>query len=242
MTAHTDTTLIDLLGETRALLVESLRGTTQTVAQLAEAVGVSEVAVRRHLQVLERDGFVRGETETVRREGPGRPSQRYALTDRAQRLFPDRTAELASELLDYLEEAYGRSALLGFLRWRQARQGERYERELPEDGALADRVAQLAEALTEDGFPSCVGEVTVPEGATTLELRQEHCAIADVARDHPELCAYEAAMFQRLLGANVSRRETIAGGAPACVCTISTKPDQSTRTQRDRGAHDGHEG
>ena len=77
-------------------------------------------------------------------------------------------------------------------------------------------------------------DIDVPEGATMLELRQEHCAIADVARDHPELCAYEAAMFQRVLGASVSRRETIAGGANACVCTIKTNPNT--------GAPDGHEG
>jgi predicted ArsR family transcriptional regulator len=231
-TADTDATLVDLLGETRAQVVEALRGTTRTVAQLAGTLGVSDVAVRRHLQVLERDGLVRA--ETVRRDGPGRPSQSYALTDRARRLFPDRTAELANELLDYLEEAHGRRALLAFLRWRQARQGERYAGAIASGDDLAGRVDRLAGLLTEDGFLSNATAVDVPEGATTLELRQEHCAIADVARDHPELCAYEAAMFQRVLGANVSRRETIAGGANACVCTIKTTPDP--------GARDGHEG
>jgi predicted ArsR family transcriptional regulator len=230
-----ETTLVDLLGETRARVVQALRGTTRTVAQLAELLGVSEVAVRRHLQVLERDGLVGA--ETVRRAGPGRPSQHYALTDRARRLFPDRNAELANELLDYLEEVHGRPALVGFLRWRQGRQSERYAAAVPGEDELDGRVARLADLLTDDGFPSSVAEVDVPEGATTLELRQEHCAIADVARDHPELCAYEAAMFQRLLGANVSRRETIAGGANACVCTITTNDRTTTR-----GAADGHEG
>ena len=232
MHTDADATLVDLLGETRARVVEVLRGTTRTVAQLAGALGVSEVAVRRHLQVLERDGLVRA--ETVRRDGPGRPCQSYALTDRARRLFPDRNAELASELLDYLEEHHGRQALLGFLRWRQARQGERYASEVPTTDDLSGRVERLAGLLSEDGFPSRTHEVAAPEGATTLELRQEHCAIGDVARDHPELCAYEAAMFQRLLGAQVSRRETIAGGANACVCTI--------RTNSTTGARDGDEG
>jgi predicted ArsR family transcriptional regulator len=236
VTATDDTTLVDLLGETRAQVVEALRGTACTVAQLAEGLGVSEAAVRKHLAVLERDGLV--QSASVRRLGPGRPHQEYTLTDKARRLYPDRTAEFATELLDYLEEAHGRQALLGFLRWRQARQGDRYASEVSTDDELAARVERLADLLSEDGFASCVTEVDVPEGATTLVLRQEHCTIADIARDHPELCAYEAAMFQQILGANISRRETIAGGATACVCTVTT----NDRTNPTTGAPHVHEG
>ncbi len=241
MTAATESTLVDLLGKTRAQVVQALSGTAATVAQLAAELGVSEVAVRRHLQVLERDGLVRA--ETVRRDGPGRPGQQYTLTERAHRLFPDRTAELANELLDYLEDAHGRKALLGFLRWRQARQGERYAAAVgdDDDAALPTRVERLADLLSEDGFPSSVATVDVPEGATTLELRQEHCAIADIAAEHPELCAYEAALFQQLLGVSVSRRETIAGGANACVCTIKQPGNDPQRNANDTGAHDGDE-
>jgi predicted ArsR family transcriptional regulator len=56
-----------------------------------------------------------------------------------------------------------------------------------------------------------------------LRLVQRHCAIEDVAREHPEICAHEAAAFARVLGGDVrlSRRQTIAGGATACVCTVT---------------------
>lgn len=222
------TTLVGLLGDTRAQVVEALRGTALTVAELARDLGLSEVAVRRHLGLLERDGLV--QAVTVRRDGPGRPSAQYSLTERARRLYPDGNADLANELLDYLEDSYGRKALLGFLRWRQARQGERYTAALDGDaGGLAERTEQLAELLTADGFPSEVNEVAAAEGRTVLELRQHHCAIADVAEEHPELCAYEAALFQRLLGVQVSRRQTIAGGAPACVCSIGPAADRDER-------------
>jgi predicted ArsR family transcriptional regulator len=216
------TTLLDLLGETRGQVVELLRGRPGTAAELAAELGLSAVAVRRHLQVLERDGLV--DAQTVRREGPGRPSARYALTARARQLFPDRSADLANELLDYLADVHGRAALTAFLRWRQARHGARYAAHLAAASGPVERADLLARLLSEDGFAADVAPIQTPSGATVLQLRQEHCAIAEVAEEHPEMCAYEAALFQQVLGASLSRKSTIAGGAGACVCHI-TMPD-----------------
>jgi predicted ArsR family transcriptional regulator len=98
-----------------------------------------------------------------------------------------------------------------------------------QDGPLEERVRRLAEALTErrvrgrrrhrriGGAPGAGG--TLP----TLQLVQHHCVIEEVAREHPEICDYEAAAFSRALGTDVqlSRRETIADGARACVCTVT---------------------
>ena len=111
--------LVGLLGESRGRIVEALRRTPHSVGALAELIGVSEVAVRRHLSVLERDGLVTA--ETVRRSGPGRPCAMYHLTDRGRRLFPDQSAQFACELLEFLEEEHGRSAVLRFFQWRQNR-------------------------------------------------------------------------------------------------------------------------
>jgi predicted ArsR family transcriptional regulator len=221
VTAELHTTLLDLLGDTRAQVVELLRAQPATATELASELDISAVAVRRHLQVLERDGLV--DAETVRREGPGRPSARYALTARARRLFPDRSADLANELFDFLEEEHGRAALTGFLRWRQARHGDRYAADLAGVEDTSERAELLARLLSADGFAAQVSAVEAPDGATVLELRQEHCAIADVAEAHPEVCAYEAALFKQVLGANVSRKSTIAGGSNACVCHITSK-------------------
>lgn len=218
MTTRESATLVDLLGDTRASIVDLLRRQAQSVADLAGQLDLSEVAVRRHLQVLERDGLV--DAETVRRDGPGRPRACYTLTPRAERLFPDNSAQLANELLAYLEEEHGREALLGFIRWRAQRQGGRYAEAL----AVArpgNEVGRLAELLSDDGYLAEAEQVESADGRTVLELTQGHCAIKDVAEAHPEICAYETQLFSQLLGANVTREQTIAGGAPACVCHIT---------------------
>lgn len=211
--------LLDLLGETRGQVVDLLRTGPQPVAALAAHLGLTEAAVRRQLQSLERDGLV--VSHALQPHGRGRPATAWTLTDRARRLYPDRSAEFANEALEYLEAEHGRTALLAFLRWRQGRHAQRYADALAGLDGTADRATRLAELLDADGFASGVDEHVTPDGRTVLELRQGHCTISDVAAAHPEICAYEAALFQRLLGGRLSRRQTIAGGAGECVCTIS---------------------
>lgn len=238
------TSLVGLLGETRARLVDLLRPAPASVAEIAGRLELSEPAVRRHLQVLERDGLV--VAETVRRAGPGRPTTRYALSERARRLYPDHSADFANELLDFVENEHGRHALLQFLRWRQGRQAARYAAELAGLEDPAERTARLAELLSADGFLAEVSETVGPDGRPLLELHQGHCAISEVAAEHPEVCAYEAALFQRLLGGRLSRRRTIASGDGLCVCTITPPDDYSTtnapREPTSTGVQHGHQG
>lgn len=207
--------LTDLLGDTRARIVELLHDEPRTAAELAPALGISAAAVRRHLTGLAADGLV--ESRPVHHGGRGRPSERYELTERARRLFPDRSAEFANEVLEHLERTFGRAAVLTFLRERASQHGERYAAALAHVEDAEERAKRLAELLSEDGFAS---EVAPVEGQTVLALTQGHCAIESIAREHPEICAHEAALFRRLLGAKVSRRTTIAEGADSCVCHV----------------------
>lgn len=210
--------LVGLLGETRAALVEHLHAVGPcTVAELAAHLGVSAVATRRHLAVLAEDGLV-GDCDP--RPTAGRPAACFTLTDRAARLFPASYDRFAREALEYLTATEGRQGLLRFLRWRLDREADALTAEVGE-GPLPDRLARLAAALSAAGFAA---EVAPGEGdRPALRLVQRHCAIEDVAREHPEVCAHEAAAFARVLGGDVrlSRRETIAAGAPACVCTVT---------------------
>lgn len=218
--------LVSLLGQPRATIVEHLRGATDaSVAQLAARLDISEVATRRHLGVLEDEGLVVARTVN---QGRGRPAARYQLTDDAIRLFPSAHDQLANDALDYLAQTHGRSGVRDFLRWRLERQLAQLDDVVTAD-EVEDRLAQLAEALSEAGFSAAV-----EADGTGFTLTQQHCAIETVAREHPELCAYEAATFAKVLGSDVRlrRRTTLAGGAPACVCCVTPQdatPDLDRR-------------
>lgn len=209
--------LVGLLGEQRAAIIGHLKSEGErTVAQIAGHLGVSEVAARRHLGLLEDDGFLAVRSEN---RGRGRPVSLYRLTDEARNLFPHRYATVAGDLLDFITDQHGREGLRNFLTWRLDRETESY-REVVTAEELHERLEQLAGALSANGY-----DATVTEDGDGFVLRQEHCAIYDVARDHPELCAYEAATFSQVLGRDVSlsRRETLAGGADACVCCVTPR-------------------
>jgi predicted ArsR family transcriptional regulator len=209
--------LVSLLGEMRATIVEDLRREAdRSVAELADLLGISEVATRRHLTVLEDEGLVAARTVN---QGRGRPAARYHLTEDARRLFPQGHDRLAAEVLDFLADEHGRDGLQHFLRWRMQRQIEGLRGAVTAED-LHGRLEQLADALSDAGY-----EASVRPDGEGFTLQQHHCAIEDVAREHPELCAYEAASFSKVLGrdVSVSRRETLASGSRACVCCVQPR-------------------
>jgi predicted ArsR family transcriptional regulator len=209
--------LVSLLGESRAAIVDHLRAAGEaSVAELAAHLGISEVATRRHLGVLEEEGLV--DARTVN-QGRGRPGARYQLTADARRLFPAAYDQLAAEALDFLGQTQGREGIRAFLRWRLERQvGDLGDTVTADD--LEERLGQLAEALSAAGFSA-----SVDDDGGSFTLTQQHCAIENVARDHPEICAFEAATFAAVLGTDVQlrRRATVARGADACVCCVTPR-------------------
>lgn len=212
--------LVSLLGEARARIVEVLRDTHEAeVSHLVQALGISGVAIRRHLAVLAAEQLVESVPEGDGARGRGRPAVRYRLTTAAGRLFPQSYDRFASEVLDFLADTQGREGVRAFLRWRLEREVDGLREAVSADD-LHGRLEQLADALSESGF-----DASVEANGNGFTLVQEHCAIYDVAKDHPEICAYEAATFSHVLGSDVSlsRRTTLASGAPACVCNVTPR-------------------
>lgn len=213
--------LVSLLGESRAAIVQHLhRSGDASVAELADHLGISEVATRRHLGLLEADGFV--DARTVN-QGRGRPAARYQLTADARRLFPAAYDQLAAEALDFLSQTQGRDGVRAFLRWRLQKQVVELGQAVTATD-LEDRLAQLADALSAAGFSA-----STDTDGTSFTLTQDHCAIEDIAREHPEVCAFEAATFSAVLGdeVRVRRRTTLTRGDAVCVCCVSAAPASS---------------
>lgn len=216
--------LVALLGQSRAAIVDYLLQHRQArLSELANELGVSETATRRHVAQLEDDGFVIGETLS---DGPGRPAWHFRLTPAGHELFPQRYAAVADELMTFVQSTYGDAGLDAYLDWRRERQTETFGGELSGE-TTGDRLDDLAAALSAAGYAAHVTRATAGGG---YELTQQHCAIAHLAAAHPELCASETQAFAALLGAEVSvtRTLTIAGGHDACVCTVNPIPDATS--------------
>src|SRR5690348_15681798 len=102
-------------GPTRTQILALLRRSQMTVDELAQAVGITDNAVRLHLAALERDGLVRG--IGVRREGAvGKPATLYAVAPEAEAIFSKAYEPVLTTLLVTLAGRLGEGELSDVLR------------------------------------------------------------------------------------------------------------------------------
>src|SRR5258708_9166716 len=94
---------------TRMEVLELIRRKGRASAEaIASDLGVTPNAIRQHLTNLERDGFVVNHPE---RRARGRPSLLFSLTERADSVFPKRYGQLATMVLQEVQDMGGPDAL-----------------------------------------------------------------------------------------------------------------------------------
>jgi predicted ArsR family transcriptional regulator len=199
----------------RILIALKERG-GMTADELAEALGISAVAVRRHLTNLERDRLV--DHEQAQR-GMGRPSYVYRLTETAHQIFPHNYDQLASFFLEAIQELYGEKAIDRIFEHRTQELAEAYRPQVNGE-ELPHRLEQLTRLREADGYMPAWEE----QQDGTYVLRQYHCPILHVAAGCDEACAHELALFVDLLNAEVTRQNhQVSGDAE---CSYEIKPRQ----------------
>ena len=70
----------------------------------AERLQITDIAVRRHLQSLEKDQLVQAE---LVRQSMGRPVYVYRLTEQSEHLFPKKYADITLDFLHDVQELQG---------------------------------------------------------------------------------------------------------------------------------------
>ena len=179
-----------------------------SVSDLCDFLGITAMAVRRHLAGLQSEGLIESR---IARQSRGRPSYRYRLSEKAESLFPSGFQNLAMDLLDAVFEQSGHQGVMDLLsrrnRKRMERLGVRVEaKELPE------RVAEVARIFSEDGYMTEWEEM--PNG--DYFIFQRHCALHDVAARYRQVCALEPKLMESLLGVKVTREKYMMANDPVC--------------------------
>lgn len=178
-----------------------------SVGELALQLGVTEMAVRRHIQSLEKEGFLQS---VLVRLPKGRPRHRYMLSPEADKLFPKNYNVLALDLLAELEQED--SAMVGRLfERRKTRLAERYAERM-QGKSLAEKVSILAQIQDESGYMVRVH----PDEEGGFTLVEHNCPISNVAYRYQQACHCELELFQQLLDSEVERTECLAKGGLAC--------------------------
>lgn len=182
-----------------------------TIAELAQMLGVTDEAARRHVLNLESQGWIAGQTDRSQAGRAGRPVTIYRLTDAAgDHLFPKRYDALAIALLNAVASVHGEDALKTTLAaivdaqvaaWKDRLAGK----------SLEERIELLRGFyLAEDPFSS------VEEADGNLVLVERNCPFHNVALSEPRLCSTTVATLSRLLGCQVVRKQRLQNGDGQC--------------------------
>ncbi|RZS43334.1 transcriptional regulator [Herbihabitans rhizosphaerae] len=195
-----------------------------TAVAVAEALGLSPTAVRRHLDALIADGEVcTREAPRSARRGRGRPAKLFLLTEAGRSRFGHAYDDLAVAALRFLAEHEGEQAVREFAERRVATLVQRHRESVTAEIDPEHRAEALATALTREGYAASTRRVGAGE-----QLCQHHCPVAHVAAEFPQLCEAETAAFADLLGTHVQRLATIARGDAACTTHVPAGPQHGS--------------
>ncbi len=191
-------------------MVMLLRRASRTVDELAQALNITDNAVRAHLTTLERDGVVQ---QRGARRGSGKPAYVYDLTPEAEQLFPKAYGPVLREVLEVLSERMTPEELDAVMRAAGRRIAAKWH--IPQ-GDLHGRLATAVEVLNELGgmaeLESCDG---------TYCIRGYSCPLAAAVPGHPEVCHLAEALLTELVG--VPLQEHCDRSEPLRCCFVVPK-------------------
>jgi predicted ArsR family transcriptional regulator len=184
-----------------------------TADELAEALGLTDNAVRAHLATLDRDGLVQPQGE--RRDGRvGKPATLYQISPDAEPLFSRAYLPLLTALLAALGERFTAEQLGGLL----AEVGSRLAADARHpSGDLSQRVHAASNLLNQLGGLSSVEEV---EAGARYLIQSRGCPVGVAVKARPEVCEVIVALLSEVIGASV-RSCCARSGRPSCCFEVA---------------------
>src|SRR5450759_1166924 len=193
---------------TRMEVMELLRRKGSCSAEtMASDLGVTPNAIRQHLTNLARDGFV---VSNPQRSGRGRPALLYSLTERADSVFPKRYGQLATMVLQEVQEMGGPEVLDELFSRVAARHANAIEHDL--EGLDFDQ--KLQRVVDWIGRAGTLAEQT--QTAEGVKVTIHNCPFGNTALKFPQVCTITPQLMSRLLGTNISQADSIHRHDPYC--------------------------
>lgn len=210
-------------GSTRDAIIYKLRSQGRMqISTIAHQLGLTEMAIRRHMHELAKQGYV--EVLSIK-QAMGRPLHAYELTRKAEELFPRNYQLLTVDLLSELEEDPQTKPYIELM--FQGRKRKLLQRYAPgmQGKNLAEKVQELTHIQLAGGY---MAEASQDENYYYIE--EYNCPIKGVADRYHQACQCELELFQELLDAPVERMECLAKGGAKCNyrVRISAEPASST--------------
>jgi len=188
-----------------------------TVAELAEALEITEMAIRRHLSKLENDELIYSK---MVRQHVGRPTYLYGLSQKGEDTFPKEYKQFAIEILDDLARMDDEKILRYVLQARTKRTEEQLKKKISNQSNLAYKVQEIAAMQEKSGYMVQIKR----DGEHSFILEKQNCPLKEIAEKFPQVCEDEKDMYKRLFaGANVKMLTNMCVGDCNCSYQIKEK-------------------
>jgi iron-sulfur cluster biosynthesis transcriptional regulator SufR len=185
---------------------------------LADALGITPQAIRRHLSELESEDLVSYTTAVA---GMGRPQHIYRLTKRGRDRFPAGYDQFTVSFLDTLSESLGKEQLQAVLARQWQKKAAVYRQQIGA-GSLGEKIQQLAKLRQAEGY---ITEWYAVEGTGDYIYTEYNCAIASIAESFPSVCSHELEMFSAIFDKPVLRTHWLVNGEHRCGYLIKNISD-----------------
>jgi predicted ArsR family transcriptional regulator len=213
---------------TRDLVLRIVRGHREaTVSQIAESLGLTHQAVRRHIDGLRADGLIDAK---LARHGVGRPSLVFSATERGEETAGHTYLQLLSRLFRHIDkEPEGeRKQMLEEMFSGIAQEVAAEHVSEVRGQTLDERVVQVTRALEAEG----IADGWSKEG-DVFHIHNSECPYLQLAALSDAPCRSDRQSIELLVGAAVEQTSRIVDGAPVCEYVI--RPEHVTVLAEDKG-------
>jgi predicted ArsR family transcriptional regulator len=191
-----------LHASTKGRIIALLRRKGHTVEELAQALDLTQNAVRFQLSTLQRDGLVQPKGS---KRGGTKPAIVYRLTSRSEQLFPKAYEIALRHLVALLLEQFGPEESQEMLRAVGRRisqeQGPGGKANPGTNGDALTRVERAVQVLNSMG-----GLMEVEEHGDAIYVCGYSCPLAAVSSTHRQGCKLLEALLEDLVGMPVRER------------------------------------
>jgi len=198
-----------LLESTRGQILELLRTKARTVNELADALRLTDNAVRAHLLSLERDGLV---SQAGMQPGFRKPHATYALTADAEQIFPKAYGALLEILLSVLSRKLTGKELRASMRAVGKKIADVHSEVKGKN--RKQRIEAALRILKDLG-----GAASFHESAGKHFIRGNGCPLAAATSQHPDACLIAESLLSEIIDAPV-KECCKHGPSPSCCFEI----------------------
>lgn len=190
-----------------------------TLEELSSHLEITKTAVKDHLIKIENLGYL---SFTDSKGAIGRPRRRYLLSQDGHDAFPKQYSWLSNVLLELLAEDLGNDGVARLMRTLADKVARSMEANFENAKSTVELLTKITKTLNDLGYRATLRQSDVRKGVV---IEASNCVYHSVAKEHPELCAFDIRFIEKTSGMNVKLESCIARGDSICRFCLRKKAD-----------------